>query len=327
MPAAKPHRFQKPVRLIISGLSYGHIPNLQNIFLPMQLLTPQHWKAYRLIDSGNFEKLEKFGDFTLSRPEPQAVWDKSLPQSEWDKMASALFKKEKNNPEKGQWELKKGMPERWLMEYKHTGLSLTFKLALSSFKHVGIFPEQATNWDFIYEKTKQMTQPQPKVLNLFAYTGGASLAAKAAGADVVHVDSVKQVVSWSRENMETSKLDNIRWVVEDALKYVKREVKRGSIYQGLILDPPAYGRGPDGEKWVLEENINELLKLCSQLLDKKRHFFIINLYSLGFSALIVDNLVNSIFGKVNNPEWGELYLKDQYEKKLPLGVFYRFSSH
>jgi 23S rRNA (cytosine1962-C5)-methyltransferase len=293
----------------------------------MQLLTPQHWKAYRLIDSGNFEKLEKFGDFTLSRPEPQAVWDKSLPQIEWDKMASAFFRKEKNNPEKGQWELKKGMPERWLMDYKQGQLNLTFKLALSSFKHVGIFPEQATNWDFIYEKTKSLTQPQPKVLNLFAYTGGASLAAKAAGADVVHVDSVKQVVSWSRENMETSKLDNIRWVVEDALKYVKREVKRGSVYQGLILDPPAYGRGPDGEKWVLEENINELLKLCSQLLDKKQHFFIINLYSLGFSALIVDNLVKSIFGKVDNPQWGELYLADQYEKKLPLGVFYRFSSH
>jgi 23S rRNA (cytosine1962-C5)-methyltransferase len=293
----------------------------------MQLLTPQHWKAYRLIDSGNFEKLEKFGDFTLSRPEPQAVWDKSLPQNEWDKMASAFFRKEKNNPEKGQWELKKGMPERWLMDYKQSQLNLTFKLALSSFKHVGIFPEQATNWDFIYEKTKGFTQPQPRVLNLFAYTGGASLAAKAAGADVVHVDSVKQVVSWSRENMEASKLDNIRWVVEDALKYVKREVKRGSVYQGLILDPPAYGRGPDGEKWVLEENINELLKLCSQLLDKRQHFFIINLYSLGFSALIVDNLVKSIFGKVDNPEWGELYLADQYEKKLPLGVFYRFSSH
>jgi 23S rRNA (cytosine1962-C5)-methyltransferase len=293
----------------------------------MQLLTPQHWKAYRLIDSGNFEKLEKFGDFTLSRPEPQAVWDKSLSQNEWEKMASAFFRKEKNNPEKGQWELKKGMPERWFMDYKHTQLNLTFKLALSSFKHVGIFPEQATNWDFIYEKTKQFAQPQPKVLNLFAYTGGASLAAKSAGADVVHVDSVKQVVSWSRENMEASKLDNIRWVVEDALKYVKREVKRGSVYQGLILDPPAYGRGPDGEKWVLEENINELLKLCSQLLDKKNYFFIINLYSLGFSALIVDNLINGIFGKVANPEWGELYLEDQFHKKLPLGVFYRFSSH
>jgi 23S rRNA (cytosine1962-C5)-methyltransferase len=165
------------------------------------------------------------------------------------------------------------------------------------------------------------------VLNLFAYTGGASLAAKRAGADVVHVDSVKQVVSWARENMEASGLDNIRWIVDDALKFVKREVKRGNKYQGLILDPPAYGRGPDGEKWLLEENINELLKLCSQLLDKEQHFFILNLYSLGFSALIVDNLIEGNFGRMQHPEYGELYLADQFNKRLPLGVFYRFSSH
>jgi 23S rRNA (cytosine1962-C5)-methyltransferase len=293
----------------------------------IQLLTPQHWKTYRLIDSGNFEKLEKFGDFILARPEPQAVWDKSLPDSEWQKMASAFFKKEKNNPEKGQWELKKGMPERWFMNYKQAQFELTFKLALSSFKHVGIFPEQATNWDYIYQKLQAIARPGAKVLNLFAYTGGASLAAKRAGAEVVHVDSVKQVVSWARENMEASGLDNIRWIVDDALKFVKREVKRGNTYQGIILDPPAYGRGPDGEKWVLEENINELLKLCSQLLDRQQHFFILNLYSLGFSALIVDNLVQSCFGKVDHPEYGELFLADQFNKRLPLGVFYRFSTH
>jgi 23S rRNA (cytosine1962-C5)-methyltransferase len=293
----------------------------------IQLLTPEHWKTYRLIDSGNFEKLEKFGDFILSRPEPQAVWDKSIPEAEWQKMASAFFKKEKNNPEKGQWELKKGMPERWFINYKQGQFELSFKLALSSFKHVGIFPEQATNWDYIYQKLKSLAQPQAKVLNLFAYTGGASLAAKRAGAEVVHVDSVKQVVSWARENMEASGLDNIRWIVDDALKFVKREVKRGNIYQGIILDPPAYGRGPDGEKWVLEENINELLKLCSQLLDKQHHFFILNLYSLGFSALIVDNLVQNCFGKITYPEYGELFLADQFNKRLPLGVFYRFSTH
>ncbi|QHT71438.1 oxidoreductase [Rhodocytophaga rosea] len=293
----------------------------------IQLLTPQHWKTYRLIDSGNFEKLEKFGDFILSRPEPQAVWDKSMMEGEWQKMASAFFKKEKNNPEKGQWELKKGMPERWFMNYKQSQFELSFKLALSSFKHVGIFPEQATNWDYIYQKLKAIAQPQAKVLNLFAYTGGASLAAKRAGAEVVHVDSVKQVVSWARENMEASGMDNIRWIVDDALKFVKREVKRGNVYQGIILDPPAYGRGPDGEKWVLEENINELLKLCNQLLDKQQHFFILNLYSLGFSALIVDNLVHNCFGKIANPEYGELFLADQFNKRLPLGVFYRFSTH
>jgi 23S rRNA (cytosine1962-C5)-methyltransferase len=294
----------------------------------MQLLTPQHWQTYQLIDSGGFEKLERFSDYILSRPEPQAVWDKSLPEAEWERKAHAFFRKEKNNPEKGQWERKKGMPERWQMPYRHAALDIQFNLSLSSFKHVGIFPEQAVNWDYIGQKVKGIREKvvQPKVLNLFAYTGGASLAAKQAGADVSHVDSVKQVVTWARENMESSRLDNIRWVVEDALKYVKREVKRGNTYQGIILDPPAYGRGPDGEKWVLEENINELLKLCSQLLDKQNHFFILNLYSLGFSALIVQNLIDCSFGQVRHPEYGELYLEDGFQKKLPLGVFYRFAS-
>lgn len=290
----------------------------------IQTLTPEQWKAYQLIDSGNFEKLEQFGKYILSRPEPQAAWDKSLSDQDWEKRSNAVFKRDKNNQEKGQWFTKKDMPERWQMEYRTPAMQLTFKLALSSFKHVGIFPEQAANWDYIYERVKAMPLQQPRVLNLFAYTGGASLAARAAGADITHVDSVKQVVSWSRENMELSKLDNIRWVVEDAMKFVKREVKRGKTYQGLILDPPAYGRGPEGEKWVLEEQINELLKLCSQLLDPEHHFFIINLYSLGFSALIVDNLVKCTFGKVENPEFGELYLEDSFNKKLPLGTYYRF---
>jgi len=291
----------------------------------MKLLSPK-WNNYQLIDTGNFEKLEKFGDYILSRPEPQAVWDKNLPESEWVKLSNASFKKEKNNPEKGQWEVKKGMPERWYIDYVQGPIKLSFKLALSTFKHVGIFPEQAANWDYIFEKTAAIKTSKPKILNLFAYTGGASLAAKAAGADVIHVDSVKPVVSWARDNMEASKLENIRWVIEDAMKFVKREVKRGSTYQGIILDPPAYGRGPAGEKWLLEEHINELIKLCNQLLDKNEHFFIINLYSMGFSALIVDNLVTGSFEKVKNPEYGELYLEDSFNKKLPLGVFYRFSS-
>ncbi len=292
----------------------------------IELLTPQHWTEYELLDSGDFEKLERFGEYILSRPEPQAVWDKSLPDTEWEKRAHAFFRKEKNNPEKGQWERKRGMPERWWLHYQTESLKLTFKLALSAFKHVGIFPEQAVNWDYIAEKTRKMKADgsQPSVLNLFAYTGGASLAAKAAGADVTHVDSVKQVVGWSRENMEVSSLDNIRWIVEDALKFVKREVRRGNRYQGIILDPPAYGRGADGEKWILEEQINEMLKLCSQLLDPERHFLILNVYSLGFSSLIVDNLIRNCFGQVPNPEMGELYLNDPFHKKLPLGVFYRF---
>lgn len=297
--------------------------------ITVKLLTPQNWQEYELLDSGGFEKLERFGKYVLARPEPQAIWDKSLPETEWQR-ADALFRKEKNNPEKGQWETKPGTPERWPMRYQTDSLNLSFKVALSAFKHVGIFPEQAVNWDYIVGKTKKLSGEKPdddtKILNLFAYTGGASLAAKTAEADVTHVDSVKQVISWSRENMEASGLDNIRWMVEDAMKFVKREVRRGNRYQGIILDPPAYGRGPEGEKWLLEEQINEMLKLCQQLLDPERHFFILNVYSLGFSSLIVDNLIRSCFGEVKNAEFGELYLEDTFGKKLPLGVFHRFSS-
>jgi 23S rRNA (cytosine1962-C5)-methyltransferase len=161
------------------------------------------------------------------------------------------------------------------------------------------------------------------VLNLFAYTGGASLAAKTTGADVVHVDSVKPVVGWARENMEASGLDNIRWVVEDVMKYVRREVKRGNLYNGIILDPPAYGRGPDGEKWVLEEDINELIQHCTALLSPEKSFLVLNLYSMGFSALVANNLIDSFFSNVAFREYGEFYFPDHSGKKLPLGTFLR----
>jgi 23S rRNA (cytosine1962-C5)-methyltransferase len=292
----------------------------------IQTETPKNWKEYQLIDSGGFEKLEKFGKYILRRPEPQAAWDKSMPESEWERTAHATFVKEKGSQEKGEWVVKKQMEDRWFMNYKTDDLDLQFKLGLSSFKHVGIFPEQACNWDFIQEKIKTLPVETPKILNIFAYTGGASLAAKQAGADITHVDSIKQVISWSRENMEASGLNNIRWVVEDALKFVKREAKRGNKYNGIILDPPAYGRGPDGERWILEEQINELLKTVSEILDKENYFLILNMYSMGFSSLIVENLVKCSFEQEKNHEFGELYLEDTFKKKLPLGVFYRFAS-
>lgn len=292
----------------------------------MQLLTPLHWQEYELIDSGNFEKLERFGTHVLARPEPQAIWDKRLSETEWQQLAQAVFKRDKNSPERGEWILQKNTSEKWWLNYRHGGLNLSLKCSLTSFKHVGIFPEQAANWDYLGQKLRQLPVPKPSVLNLFAYTGAASVAARQTGADVTHVDAVKQVVTWSRENMEASNTDNIRWVVEDALKFVKREVKRGKTYNCLILDPPAYGRGPEGEKWVLEEHLNELLKNCAQLLDPAHFVFIINLYSMGFSALIVENLVQNCFEKLPNAEFGELYLADSAHKKLPLGVFYRFSS-
>ena len=291
----------------------------------MQLLSPIHWKDYELIDSGSKEKLERFGEHTLIRPEPQALWNRSLPREEWERMSNAVFRIDKNDPEKGKWILKHNVPEQWWINYSHSGMKLNFRLGLTAFRHIGIFPEQAVNWDFIYHFVRSGSFQQPKILNLFAYTGGSSLAARAAGADVVHVDSVKPVISWARENMEGSKLNDIRWVVEDAMKFVKREVRRGSKYQGIILDPPAYGRGADGEKWVLDDQINEMMMLCSNLLARKDSFLILNMYSIGFSALVADNLINSYFGNAREKELGELFIADSYGKRLPLGTFLRIT--
>ena len=299
----------------------------------MQLLTPNHWKDYELIDTGGLEKLERFGKYILARPEPQAVWEKNLPETEWEKLANAYYRRRKGTDpskldpgDKGDWKLKPGMPEQWMISYSYKEMNLKFRLGLTSFGHIGVFPEQAVNWDYIYDTItgSRITDHGSRVLNLFAYTGGASLAARTAGAEVVHVDSVKPVVTWAKEDMEASKLEGIHWVVEDALKFVKREVKRGNQYNGIILDPPAYGRGPEGEKWVLQESINEMVKCCSQLLDPGNGFFILSLYSMGFSALIADSLSQTHFGKIPDRETGELYFPDRSGKNLPLGTFLRF---
>ena len=219
----------------------------------IQILSPGNFNDYELIDSGGFEKLERFGKYIIARPEPQAVWDKNISDKEWNSLANAYFKKDKSakadsfeNAERGEWIVKKGMPDQWFINYRYKSMDLKFRLGLTAFKHVGIFPEQAVNWDFIYDKLQEIDTSEKNVLNLFAYTGGASLAANAAGASVTHVDSVKQVISWSRDNMEASGLNNIRWIAEDALKFAQREVRRGNKYNGIILDPPAYGRGPEG---------------------------------------------------------------------------------
>lgn len=290
----------------------------------MQYLTPNHFSDYELIDSGGFEKLERFGKFVLIRPEPQAIWNRSASLDYWETLSSAVFKLDKNDAEKGRWILKKGMPEQWWINYSYKQMSFNLRLGLTSFRHIGVFPEQAPNWDYIYDIVSNCNQVNPRVLNLFAYTGGASLAACSAGAEVVHVDSVKPVIGWARENMETSKLANIHWVVEDALKFVNREVRRGNTYSGIILDPPAYGRGADGEKWVLNDKLNEMVMLCSKLLTKTNSFLILNMYSVGFSALVANNLINSYFDNNNKNELGELYVADSFGKKLPLGTFLRF---
>ncbi len=297
--------------------------------------SPINLSQYQLIDSGDYEKLERFGSVVLARPEPQAIWPKALGDDEWTKLAHAWFEKDAKSNEKGHWHLinwPQNALDSWWMGYEYEGIKITMKLWLSSFKHVGIFPEQAANWDYMIRTIREMqvgtamTDPisKPRVLNLFGYTGAASLAACAVGAEVTHLDAVKQVVTIARESMEASHLDGIRWVVDDALKFVKREQRRGNTYHGIVLDPPAYGRGPDGEKWVLEDHLQELLMACRDLLDPQSHFLILNLYSLGFSALISESLGRSIYTAENTEQSaGELYLEDDGKRSLPLGTFLR----
>ncbi len=287
----------------------------------MELLTPLHWKDYELLDCGDFEKLERFGKYITIRPEPQAVWPRVWPESEWKKQAHIRFVPKNSNS--GDWVKLKAMPDQWQIRYELPNHNeIVFRLGLTSFKHVGVFPEQAANWDYIVKSIEAMKQSKPKVLNLFAYTGGASLAAAAAGAEVTHVDSIKQVVTWANENMQLSDLTNIRWMVEDALKFAQREERRGNKYNGIILDPPAFGHGPKGEKWKLEDNLAEMMKNVLRILDDKEHFLILNAYSLGLSALVIENLLKETAG--DRLKIGELYLQAKSGVKLPLGVFGRF---
>lgn len=289
------------------------------------------WKDYELLDSGNGEKLERFGNYVLSRPEPKALWDKSMSQQEWNKLTHTHFRPgagfgKAGKEDSGTWERLKRMDDQWFIDYRNAdGLKMKLRLGLTSFKHVGVFPEQAANWDYIYRKVSEASQrgQTPKVLNLFAYTGAASLAAKAAGADVVHLDSVRQVVTWARGNMENSGLDGIHWIVEDAMKFAKREARRGNVYQGIILDPPAYGHGPDGEKWKLDECLFEMLRTVNGILAPKDAFLVLNLYSNGYSALLGETVAKQAFGGIKKIESGELALRDRFGKALPLSIVVR----
>ena len=291
----------------------------------------QNWRDYELIDCGDGLKLERFGRFTMIRPEPKAIWTPTMPQGEWVKLAHTRFSPgagfgKAGKEDSGTWDRLKKMDDQWHIVYPglQKGLEFDLRLGLTSFKHVGVFPEQAPNWEFIYRHTK----PGMKVLNLFAYTGAASLAAKAAGGDVTHLDSVRQVVTWARGNMENSGLDGIRWVVEDAMKFAKREAKRGNKYGGIILDPPAYGHGPDGERWKLDDCLFELLQNVAQILEPKDSFMVLNLYSNGYSALLGETVVREAFklkGSDYTLESGELALRDRFGKDLPLSIVVRLT--
>jgi len=299
------------------------------IFALMTMLRPDAWSDYRLIDSGDFEKLEQFGPYVLCRPEPQALWPKSLAQQEWDHLAHARFDREQKDKFRfsddvnGGWIKRRKMPDSWHIHYRHGQIQLTLRLALTSFGHVGLFPEQACNWNFIDEQVRSW-RPGGKVLNLFAYTGAASMVARAAGAEVTHVDASRPGLNWANQNMQLNNLTDIRWVYEDALKFVKREVKRGNQYQGIIMDPPPYGRGPQGEKWTLQEKLNELVEAAGVLLSPDPGFFILNMYAAGLSSVVGGNVVQQHFNR-SRIESGEFLLRDDRSKDLPMGTYARLT--
>lgn len=293
---------------------------------------PNNWKDYELLDSGKGAKLERFGEYVLARPEPKALWDKSMSDAEWNTLAHTRFTPgagfgKAGKEDSGTWERLRNMPDQWWIRYDG-GPKFSLRLGLTSFKHVGVFPEQAANWDYIFRQTSDIaakTGSKPKVLNLFAYTGAASLAAKCAGADVTHLDSVRQVVTWAHENQDRSGLRDIRWVVEDAMKFAGREARRGNLYQGIILDPPAYGHGPDGEKWKLDECLFDMMKTVGRILASENSFLVLNLYSNGFSAILGETVVRQAFGLTSDTalESGELVIMDRFGKNLPLSIFVR----
>lgn len=296
----------------------------------MKLLHPSSWKDYELIDSGNFEKLERFGKYILIRPEPQAIWSRSLDEQEWKDRAHAKFVREQTDKfrftddVKGGWSKNPAMPESWNVQYTYNSLNLTLRLALTGFGHVGIFPEQGNNWNFIYDTITGWKIQKPRVLNLFAYTGAASVVARAANAEVTHCDASRPGLNWASHNMELNNLKDIRWVYEDAFKFVRREVKRGNKYNGLIMDPPPYGRGPEGEKWTLQEQLDELIHMSSALLEKKNSFFILSMYAVGLSAMVGLNVAKTHFD-IKEPEYGEFFLQSRQGKDLPMGTFLRFT--
>ncbi len=282
-------------------------------------------KGYSLLDSGDGEKLERYGEAVIARPDPQALWKKRLSESEWNK-ADAYFKRDSKSAE---WQTRKKLPERWPIELA----GLKFWIKLSAFKHTGVFPEQAGNWGWVLqqvESRKSIKSESPtSVLNLFGYTGGATLAAAQAGAEVVHLDGSKVAIGWGRDNAELSGLKDkpIRWILDDARTFVKREIKRGRKYDGIIMDPPAFGHGPGGEVWKIEEHFLELLDLCKQVLSEKPLFFLINGYASGYSAVAYKNSLGDLMKDFGGEiEIGELTIAEQdSERLLPAGIFARWS--
>ena len=278
-----------------------------------------NWKDYEIIDMANGEKLERWGGITLIRPDPQIIWkEKSFPQK-W-KGANARYIRSKNGG--GNWEYKSKIPEKWSIKYK----DLIFNVKPMGFKHTGVFPEQAVNWDWMMEKIKEADR-EIKVLNLFAYTGGATLACLSAGASVCHVDSSKGMVQWAKENVKSSKLEDkpVRYIVDDVVKFVEREIRRENTYDAIIMDPPSYGRGTKGEVWQFEENISELVSLCTKILSDNPLFFLINSYTTGISPEVLSNILKINVKYKGTISSGEIGLPmENSSLVLPCGIYGRW---
>ena len=278
------------------------------------------WKDYEIIDMANGEKLERWGNIKLIRPDPQIIWkNKSFP-NEW-KNANARYNR--SNTGGGAWEYKKRLPESWQVKYKN----LTFNIKPMGFKHTGLFPEQAVNWDWMINKIQQ-SKRNIKVLNLFAYTGGATVACLSAGASVCHVDSSKGMTTWAKENVESSGLREkpVRFIIDDVVKFVQREIRRGNKYDAIVMDPPSYGRGKNGEVWQFENNIADLVELCMQVLSDDPLFFLINSYTTGISSRVLANLLElnmkNYKGKITS---GEIVLPMKNSNLvLPCGIYGRW---
>lgn len=287
------------------------------------VLKANEWKDYVCLDAGNGEKLERWKDVVLRRPDPQAIWNMKEDQA-W-KNVDAVY--HRSSAGGGSWEYRKKLPQSWTIDYK----GLTFKVSPTGFKHTGIFPEQAVNWDWMSEMIEKHADEKIRVLNLFAYTGCATMACAKAGAEeVVHVDASKGMVQWAKENRDLSHLEDhkIRFIVDDCLKFVEREKRRGHTYQGILMDPPSYGRGPNGEMWKFEKEIVKLVNACLEILDENALFFLINSYTTGFSSVVLENLMKTtMYPSFSNGtiSTGEIAIPLQNrDLLLPCGIYGRW---
>ena len=289
---------------------------------PFLILETAPSRDYELLDSGDGEKLERYGRVVLSRPDPQALWPKRLSEAVWKKADGRFTRAERN----AKWVVKPGTPDEWTI----TLADLTFVVKPTAFKHTGVFPEQSPNWAWLEERVAKSSKPV-RVLNLFGYTGGATLAAAHAGAEVVHLDASKVAITWAKRNAEASGLAErpIRWILDDARAFLRREAKRGNKYDGIIMDPPAFGHGPDGELWKIEEHLLGLFAACRAVLSERPLFFLVNGYASGYSAIAYENNLRQItkdFG--GNIEIGELTIRESGTdgRLLPCGIFARWQS-